>query len=443
MSETVYRICALLEYVLAGVPLGTNLGLLHLVFALMSGRFLRARGAVFAALTDFGLPEDAVRRAEAALCYGRWQTKTLLTNWQRVVLSEGHFVAHRYEGYTPVACDTTGFLRPHLQRHAGKHYVAEAGKAVPAVVVGLAAAVGSVGKKRLPLPRLFVRFEASDKSEADLQRRLLVQARQTLSASEVLVADAGFDLTDLLTTGAGFVLRLPKNATARRNVVAAAKGKGRPPAYGEYVRALPRTYAGQEIPATPPDETARWTEGKYTLLAQVWKGLVASNQKPGAPAFWVVALFDPRYPQPLLLATNLAVTAQTVCQLYRDRWAVEQLPLSAKPMLGAERAFVFGAESRLRLPELALLAGNLLSYVAALSAPRATGFWDRAARPTCGRLRRALGRVSFFDLPLPTGQIRKKQSVTAHLPKGVKAHRRTKASQTAQTVSNAAAFTGN
>src|SRR5438128_435928 len=34
-------------------------------------------------------------------------------------------------------------------------------------------------------------------------------------------------------------------------------------------------------------------------------------------------------------------------------------------MLGAERSFVFSHEARYRLPELALLAGNFLSYVAA------------------------------------------------------------------------------
>ena len=179
MSETVYRICALLEQILTGVPLGTNLCLFHLFFTLLSGRFLPARGAVCAALADFGLPKEAVRRAEAALCYGRFRTEALLKNWQRVVLKEGRFVANSYEGYCPVACDTTGFLRPPLQNHAGKHSVAEAGKAVPAVVVGIAAAVGSVGNKRFALPRLLVRWEAQDKSEADLQKRLIEQAAKT------------------------------------------------------------------------------------------------------------------------------------------------------------------------------------------------------------------------------------------------------------------------
>ena len=112
-------------------------------------------------------------------------------------------------------------------------------------------------------------------------------------------------------------------------------------------------------------------------------------------------------------------------QLYRDRWAVEQLPLAAKQMVGAERAFVFGKESRCRLPELALVAGNILAYVAATSQPvqaasgigRPSDLWTVAAAVEPG---------GFSNLPCPQGQVRRKHSVTAHLPKGASAHRRTK-----------------
>lgn len=430
MSAIVYRICTLLEKILTGVPIGTNRGLLQLLFALVAGRFLPARGAVFAALTELGLPRQDVCRTNAALCYGRWQTKTLLDNWHKTVLAEGAFRAHSYEGFRPVACDTTGFFRPQLQGHAGKHYTDKAAKALPAVVVGIAAAVGTIGDKRFALPRLLVRWEAGDTSEDEVERRLIRQAAQTLAPDEALVYDAGAALAAMLDAQVGFVVRLPKNATARRNALPDYKGKGRRPDYGQRVRPLPRERAKNKIPATPPDATFRWKHAGRTLRAQVWKALVLPDALPGSASFWIVAILDPRYPQPLLLATNLSVSARAVWQLYRDRWAVEHLPLAAKPMLGAERAFVFGKESRLRLPELALLAGSLLSYVAAQSAPMASGFWDRAARPTCGRLRRALCRVHFSELPVLSGQLRKKNAVTAHLPKGILAHRRTKQPET-------------
>ncbi len=276
------------------------------------------------------------------------------------------------------------------------------------------------------------------------------------------------------------------------------------------VRPLARTRAGQTIEATPSDATAYWTDGSHRLWAEVWEGLVPPDAKavppdakavppdakavppdakavppdakavpPDAKAkpFRLMAIYDPRYPEPLLLASNLDVSAPALWRLYRDRWAIEQLPLSAKPMLGTERAFVSGQESRYRLPELALLAGSVLSYVAATEAPVASGFWDRAARPTCGRVRRALARVNCSDLrvncsdlrvncsdlrvncsdlrvncsdlrhcselPVPAGQLRKKNSITAHLKTGVEAHRRHKTAQAPSQAARTAVLTGN
>ena len=198
------------------------------------------------------------------------------------------------------------------------------------------------------------------------------------------------------------------------------------PVYGEMVRPLPRTHKGKAIAATPPDATAQWVVAGRTVQAQVWDNLVLSTTKPGGPAFRCVVIHDPRYQEPLVLATTLPVSAEALWRLYRDRWPIEQVPLAAKQMFGAHRAFVFGGESRHRLPALALFAGNVLAYVAATTAAVATGFWDRWCRPTCGRLRRLLLRVDFSEIPVPEGTLRKKASVTAHLPKGVQGHRRQK-----------------
>jgi hypothetical protein len=141
----------------------------------------------------------------------------------------------------------------------------------------------------------------------------------------------------------------------------------------------------------------RWADDPGPGL--VWDNLVLSTAKPGAPAFRCAVIHDPRYQEPLRLATTLPVSAYALWWLYRDRWPIEQVPLAAKQMVGAHRAFVFGSESHHRLPELALLAGNVLAYVAAMSAAVATGFWDRHCRPTYGRLRRVLLRVDFSEIP--------------------------------------------
>lgn len=429
MSPIVYRICTLLEQLLQGVPIGTNLGLYRLLFALLSGHFLIERGAVFPALERLGLRKNEVHHASAALREGHWKMSTLIDNWQKWVRQEGSFQTHYYEGYRPVPCDLTAFYRPHLKGLTSKHYCQVADKALPAMVFGVAVRVGSISKQRLGIPILLLRGEANE-SDAKLERRLVQTVAKSLQPDEVIIADAGFELCDLLATGKPFVVRLPKNATVRRNFLPEYKGHGRPAEYGELVRPLPRTHSGKEIASTPPDRSVCWKEGKRGLRATLFSEVVLKSDRPGGTVFSVVAVHDPRYREPLLLATNLSVSPEALRSLYRDRWAVEQLPLSAKPMLGCERAFVSGSESRYRLPELALLCGSILSYMAACSTPVATGFWDRASRPTCGRLRRVLGRLDFSKLPSPVGQLRKKASVTAHLLTGVRGHRRQKANAT-------------
>jgi hypothetical protein len=112
MSPIVYRMNAVLSRVVQHVPVGTNLGLFHLLWMLLSGRLLLSRGAVIPGLAALGLAEEAVRRAWAALAYGKWQAAQLLEAWTHLVREEQAFHAHQYGGYRPVACDLVGFFRP-------------------------------------------------------------------------------------------------------------------------------------------------------------------------------------------------------------------------------------------------------------------------------------------------------------------------------------------
>src|SRR5262249_47633080 len=150
MSTIVSRISVLLGAILADVPVGTNLGVFWLLWALISGRFLLSRGGVLPALADGGLPADAVRRSGAALAYGRWAIETLVQAWHQVVLQEDRWHAHRYEGFRPVACDLVGFFRPRLSGCVGKHYQSGADKALPAVVPAGGAAGRAGGESRAP-----------------------------------------------------------------------------------------------------------------------------------------------------------------------------------------------------------------------------------------------------------------------------------------------------
>jgi hypothetical protein len=412
---------------LESLPIGTNLALLQFMWMLVSGALLPNRGAVFPALKSVGLADAAARRAWAAMRGGVWQIAVLLRLWQAQIEGLAGFQYHRHGGYQPVSVDITAIFRPQLKGWQGKHYYPPAGKALPSVPFGVVGATGSLNGQRLAVPWAFLRVDKQDPGEQRLQCQLLSWVAGRLAPDAVAILDAGFKLSELMDTGLeGFVLRLAKNFTGRRNVPAPRKRKGRPPTYGEWVRPLARTYKQHAIPATPPERVVTWEEAGCKLRAEVWFNLILPGVEP-APhnrTFQVAAIYDPRFEEPWLLASDLPLSPADLRALYQDRWPVEQIPQAAKQMLGAHRQFVFCDESIYRLPELALLAGSILSFLAAALPLAPTGFWDRNPRRTPGRLRRLLfGRDFPSSFPLPE-RIRKKESVTRHLPKGILGHRR-------------------
>ena len=448
MSSLVYRINGLLCQVVSGVGIGTNLDLFLLLWMILGGRLLLSRGGVIPGLALFGLSEKAVRRCWAALTYGCWETRDLIQRFEKQVVAEGRFQPHAYGGYRPVAGDLTGFFRPCLKGCKTKHYSAPHGKALPAIPVGLLARVGSVEGKRLSLPLALVRADPNDPGEPSLRGRLLQEAKRQLTEKEALVLDRGFPLSEIQAAGIErYVVRGPQNFTARRSQPPPYKGWGRRPTKGEIVRPLARKYRNHFIPATPPDRKEEWrVTGKgsvFFLRAEFWDDLVSKEEvakeevakdtegraEITAPeTFRCVVIYDPRYIEPLLLVTPLDLSGDDLRRLYLDRWPIEGLPQVAKQMLGAARQFVFGEESRKRLPELSLLSGAILSYLAATEPAPPAGFWDRSPKPTAGRLRRVLATVHFEDLEAIPNELRKKDSPTAHLPKGIQAHRRQKRS---------------
>jgi hypothetical protein len=280
--------------------------------------------------------------------------------------------------------------------------------------------------QRLVRPRRFERVHPKDPTQERLWRDLLRLVKREVAPDEVVVVDAGVKISDLDEANIErYVVRLAKNFTARRSQVATYQGRGRPPVYGDLVRPLPRRYKNNTLAATPPDRCETWQVEGRPLRAEIWENLLLPDALPGSThSFWVYAIYDPDFDQPWLPATPLPLQPPSVRALYHDRWPVEQIPLAAKQMIGAHRQFVHAPESIQRLPELTLLAGSILSFLAASSPPIPTGFWDRQPRRTPGRFRRALSGQPFPELyPLPV-QLRKKNSFTAHLPKGILAHRR-------------------
>jgi hypothetical protein len=410
-------LCALMQ----NLPIGTNLALLQFEWMLVSGGLLPNRGAIFPALKSIGLSDAETRRAWAAFRKGVWQTTLLLRLWQEHVEGLPGWTVHRYEGYNPITVDVTAFWRPALKNCPSKHYHPAANRALPAVIFGITGQVGELNGQRIALPRRFERVHPKDPREDRLWREMLKQVKKTLADDEIAVLDAGVKLSLLQEFGMErYVVRLAKNFTARRNYLPVYAGHGRKATYGSLVRPLSRIHNSKTLAATPPDEIIVWQENGREIRAEIWRKLILNKTIPNMEnrTFDVYAIYDPDFDEPWLLATPVGLQASSVRAIYRDRWPVEQIPLAAKQMVGAHRQFVHADESIQRLPELALLAGSILSFLAATVPAIPTGFWDRKPKRTPGRLRRTLiGKPFPKDYQFP-GQLRKKNSATAHLPKG-------------------------
>jgi hypothetical protein len=429
MTRTTMKVMAALCAVTQSLPVGTNLALLQFLWMLLSGQLLPSRGALFPGLKAIGLSTAAIRRAWAAFRYGAWHIALLLTLWQQYVTAQPHWQALQYEGYVPIAVDITPYWRPALEGCASKHYHPQAGKALQAVEFGLIGRVGHVKGQRVTLLSDVLRGNLTDASSASLAARLLKRVATTLATDEMAVLDAGFKVKAVQAAGISrFVVRGAKNFAARRNRLPPYKGRGRKPEYGVLVRPLARKRKRRTIAATPPDQVETWQADGRTLRAQHWYDLVTTDTKvdPDNAVFHVAVIHDPRFKGPWVLISPLKLSGHTLWRLYQARWPIEQVPLVAKQTLGGARQFVYAPESCRRLPELTLLASTMLTYLAATLPATPTGFWDRKPRPTAGRLRRVLAATPFPNTyPLPR-RLRKKASVTSHLPKGILGHRRRK-----------------
>jgi hypothetical protein len=420
---------AVLTFVVQDVPIGTNISLLRVLWAMMSGSFLVSRGAIHGALQASDFATEEIRRSWAAVGCGAWTIEELLMAWHIKVAATNEWRAQRYEGYRIKAVDITGFWRPCLQGKVNKHYNSAAKKALPAVVFGIITISGESKGKRVPLLQAIERCD-SDLTDTAFQVQLLKSAMVSAQPDEITVTDAGFKLSELHEAGVkNFVTRMAKNCTARQNELPEYKGRGAYPKFGTIVRPLARIHDGKLIEATPCEQSGQFEYDRRIIHHESWHNLVKSSTEVAAdnPFFSIYVFRDPNYLNPLVLANDMDVKPETVYLAYKHRWPVEHPPLAAKQMIGLHRQFVFSEKSSFRLPELALLAGNILAHMAAILPPMPSGYWDRTPKATPGRLRRVLSRVNFSSLGPLAPELRKKNSVSDHLPKGILGHRRVKA----------------
>ena len=381
MNTASKRTLHVIEQIVKSVPIGTNLALLQLIWALINGSFLPARGAVHPALSLAGFARQEIQRSWTGLRHGVWRIEELIDRFRTLVKEDGCWQANEYEGYRPLAVDLTAIWRPRLQGWSGKMYRQLLGKSFIGIGFGLITHVGQIEGHRLPLLKAIVRGQAGA-SEDGLKKCTLRQTARLIAVDEVLVHDGGVTVAQVQAARIPrFLIRLATNCTGRRPRLPAYKGRGVYPQKGQLVRPLARLFKDKPLAATPPDVTAQFEFEGQPILVHGWLNLMRADLKvaddPDLFNIWVFD--DPRFEGVLPLGTNLpeAVAPQTLYQLYLDRWPVEQIPLVAKQLLGCHRQFVFARISCWRLGELAFFVGNLLTWLAATSPAYPVGYWDR------------------------------------------------------------------
>lgn len=131
--------------------------------------------------------------------------------------SGGRWQVRYHGGYCALPIDTTGFWRPRLKNCPAKHYDHRAGKALPAIVLGLIGRMGQVGEQRLMLPLGFLRADPTQPHEVGLVSGLIGKAKEIMQPQDVVVSDGSFPLETILTTDVPrFVVKQARNFTARR-----------------------------------------------------------------------------------------------------------------------------------------------------------------------------------------------------------------------------------
>jgi hypothetical protein len=417
---TAQATAAFLARLVQTLPIGTNLALAQVLFCLIAGYLLSSRGALIPALVYAGLSQEQTLRAAAALRQGSWSIHRLLGRFAQIMRQDRQAQPLQIGVWQPLLLDWVGFFRPRLRGCCSKHFDSQAGKALPALEFGMVAAPLVAGSRTFPALKALTRSGDT--------RTLLLEAAQHQKANQVIVIDRQAKVGQLFGASIHrFVLRAAVNGVFyRKEVPPQPPGKrGRKPTHGERVRPLVRTYKGKPLPVTAPDRTETFLYLGRQITAERFEGLVV----PRCPlALTLLVIRDPKYNKPWLLITDLhQESAENLFLMYRSRWHIEVLPLTAKQLLGGARSFVHSQASRYRLPELCLLAASLSLYLSALAKVVPSGFWDRKPKPTAGRFRRALSGAAmpeFESLEGVSVRVRQKRSVHGHLPKGVMANRR-------------------
>ena len=456
MPSVVYQTALLICQLCQTLPIGTNLGIVYLLWTIITGKLLNSRGSLFPALLEAGFTDRQARQSEASLREGKFEIDRIIQEHNKIIKLHKKVEKITINEHTPLLLDWVGFYRPNLKGCVTKHFQSTAGKALPAIELGMIARPyqveydflnkGVETKKIRKFPVLIGLVRGGKTVE------LLQAGSKKMRASDVLIVDRQVKVTHLHQAGVKrFVVRGAIDMTALTEQNAPYCGHGPHSKKGSIVRPLARQYKDNVIEATKADSEETFRFQGRILKVQYFRNLVV---KDCPLVFHVVVVYDPKYKKPWVLITDLSDPGEVIFHLYRSRWKVEQIPQTGKQLLGGHRSFVHSDEIRYRLPELILFAASLSLYLSAITPAVSSGFWDKNPDRTAGRFCRGLLGGTFptlsqeilADLPekttTPLGtlmafpvRVRNKLSVFAHLPVGVAAHRRQKRAENSPAIS--------
>lgn len=448
-----YQVQQAIEQMVSSLPKGTALGLCDVVSALFSGYFIESGGGIMPAVDHYlraAIPDEKARaarsrRAAKAVTYGQYNLEELLAKLQMIVAADGRWQPTVIQGYHLKPVDMTAYKRSNVKGLKSKSYDANASRAVPAVPFGIMGATGRVGEQRVAILETVVCGNIHHNQPADEMKMVYRQVAKRLKKRDIALFDAGFSLVDAMAHGVSqCVVRLSKNCTFGKTpgkIPPRTSSKGPSPSRHQaaIVRPLARKHGDKLLMASQPDKTKSITdEDGVEIEVAIWHKVYflerhldriqspVLKRKLRQTPLQVVVIHHPDYDDPMVLGTPLLeLTAQSLVAIYPERWPIEGIPQTGKYLLsgGGGRHYVHHPTAMQRLPALTMIFGSLLKYLAAISPPIRSGFWDLVVKPTYGRLLRYLKKVG---LPL-SSQLSKKASVTAHLPLGYEAIRLAKA----------------
>ena len=448
-----YQVQQVIEQMVSPLYKGTDLGMVDVMSAMLSGYFIESGGAITPAVDQYLLDhvpdekerEDRTYRAIKAISYGQYNLNELIAQANRIMEESDRWKPTVIQGYRLKPVDITSFKRANVKDLRSKAHDSTAKRALPATLFSLMGTTGIVNGQRMAKLDLLICGETDRNDLCKEMEELYKQVSKQLEEDELAIMDAGFSLIDAVIHGIErCVIRLATNCTFGKTpgeVPVRTSDKGRTPTrhQADIVRPLTRQHGKKMLPATEPDETLTIDDelGREVRI-DVWNQVYflerhldrvtdkAKKKKLRKQPLRVVAIHHPDFKKPLLLGTPIQeLTPQSMMSIYPERWPVEGIPQVGKYILsgGGGRHYVHTKQAMKRFPALTMIFGSLFKFLAATFPPIRTGFWDRFPKATYGRLLKYLKKVG---IPI-SEQLSKKASVTAHLPVGYEAIRLSKA----------------